>query len=113
MLVSGIIRKFANGAERIRSAEEALCSKLASENLGNFQSKAVISRMAERLPRIGRGAVLHFLITGFLRTSIRNWQRQSRASAMEMILGYLIIKDVDYEETTIIRFDAAANGSKC
>ena len=65
LFVSEIIRNFANGAERIRSAEVALCSKLASENLGNFQCKAVISRRAERLPRIVRGAVLHFLITGF------------------------------------------------
>ncbi len=65
MFVSEIIRTFANGAERIRSAEEALCSKLANGNVGNFQSKAEIGRRAERLPRIGRGAVLHFLISGF------------------------------------------------
>ena len=38
MLISGFIRNFANGAERIRSAEEALCSKLADGNLRNFQS---------------------------------------------------------------------------
>ena len=83
LVVSGIIRIFANGAERIRSAEEALCSKLANGNLGNFQSKTVISRMAERLPRIGRGAVFQFLISGFPTTSVRNWQKQSRASAIE------------------------------
>jgi hypothetical protein len=97
LFVSEIIRTFANGAERIRSAEEALCSKLASENLGNFQSKTKSNLGAERLPRIVRGAVLHFLLLGFPRTFTRNWQKQSRASAMEMILGYLIIKDVDYE----------------
>ena len=63
-------------------AVEALCSILASENLGNFHARAEISRRAERLPRIMRGAVLHFLISGFPRTFTRNWQKQSRASAV-------------------------------
>ena len=31
---------FANGAERIRSAEEVLCSILVDENLGNFHCEA-------------------------------------------------------------------------
>ena len=69
----GIFLIFAPRVGRTRSAEEALCSKLADGNLGNFQSKAEIGRRAERLPRIRRGAVLQFLISGFPRTSIRNW----------------------------------------
>ena len=40
------------------------------------------SKRAQRLPRYMRGALPQFLVKGFLRTSIRNWQRQSRASAM-------------------------------
>jgi len=40
LLVLGLIRIFALRAGRTRSAEEALCSKLANGNVGNFQSKA-------------------------------------------------------------------------
>ena len=32
------------------------------------------SKWAQRLPRYMRGAVSQFLVKGFLRTSIRNWQ---------------------------------------
>ena len=106
MLVSGFIRNFANGAERIRSAEVALCSKLANGNVGNFQSKADNSRRAERLPRIAWGcAPFHVIRFSYdLRSELAK-------AVLRFCYGdnleYLIIKDVDYEETAIIRFDAA------
>ena len=52
-----------------------------------------------------RGAVLHFLLSGFLRTSIRNWHKQSRASAVDEGLTENIIND----ETTIIFVDDVCN----
>ena len=56
---------------------------LRDENVGNFQqARAEISRRAERLPRMAWGCVSIFLFQVFLRPSSRNWQRQSRASAV-------------------------------
>ena len=40
-VVSEIMSIFATGVERIRSAEEALCSKLADGNVRNFQARLI------------------------------------------------------------------------
>lgn len=64
MQVSGIIRIFADGAGRIRSAEGALCTNLANGNVGNFHSNVQEGTTASTLMR---GAVTHFHIKVFLR----------------------------------------------
>ena len=51
-------------------AEEALCSKLAERKREKFSKQANSDRRAERLSRIVRGAVLLFLLLGYLTTFV-------------------------------------------
>ena len=69
--VSKIIRNFAGGVGRTRSGRRSVMLQTCEMRTWEiFYARAVISRRAERLPRLGVGLCLHFLITGFLRTFV-------------------------------------------
>jgi hypothetical protein len=67
-VLSAFLFIFAAEAERIRTAEKRYAPTLADGNVGTFQSKAEISRRAERLPRIAAwGCISIFLLRVFIR----------------------------------------------
>ena len=55
---------------------------LRYENLRNFHSKQINAGEQERLPRLAWGCVSNFIYQVFSGPSYRNWQKQSRASAV-------------------------------
>ena len=71
-----------------RSEKDSLRQKkryalnLRNENLRNFQKQGCNKQGAEWLPRLGVGLYSIFLLQVFSGPSFRNWQKQSRASAM-------------------------------
>ena len=81
-------------------AEEALCTKLADGNLGNSEQELIIAGGHDGFAHSCVGLYLQFLLSGYPRTSIRNWQKQSPLLLCVEVKIETIIYNKVYEKTT-------------
>ena len=80
--LSAFLRSFATESEKDSLRQRSVMLQTCGWKRRKF-SKQELNKAGEQNGfHALRGAVLHFLYSGFPTTSIRNWQRQSRASAV-------------------------------